>query len=31
MEAEHPLILTEAHEGIVGEHYTGRETVQKVL
>jgi hypothetical protein len=31
MEEEHPLILVEAHEGIVGGHYIGKETVQKVL
>jgi hypothetical protein len=31
MEAEHPLILTEAHEGIAGGHYAGKATAQKVL
>jgi hypothetical protein len=31
MEAERPLILTEAHEGIIGGHYLGKETMQKVL
>jgi hypothetical protein len=31
MEAERPLILAEAHEGIVGGHYAGKETAQKVL
>jgi hypothetical protein len=31
MEEEHPMILEEAHEGIAGEHYAGKETVQKVL
>jgi hypothetical protein len=31
MEAERPLILAEAHEGITGGHYTGKETTQKVL
>jgi hypothetical protein len=31
MEAERPLILAEAHEGIVGGHYVGKETTQKVL
>jgi hypothetical protein len=31
MEAERPLILAEAHEGITGGHYAGKETVQKVL
>jgi hypothetical protein len=31
MEAEFPLILTEAHEGIVGGHYAGKAIVQKVL
>jgi hypothetical protein len=30
-ETERPLILTEAHEGIVGGHYAGKATVQKVL
>jgi hypothetical protein len=31
MEVERPLILIEAHEGIAGGHYTGKETMQKVL
>jgi hypothetical protein len=31
MEAEHPLILAEAHEGITGGHYAGKAIVQKVL
>jgi hypothetical protein len=31
MEVEIPLILVEAHEGIAGGHYTGKETTQKVL
>jgi hypothetical protein len=31
MEAEHPLIFAEAHEGIAGGHYIGKKTVQKVL
>jgi hypothetical protein len=31
MEAERPMILTEAHEGIAGRHYAGKETTQKVL
>jgi hypothetical protein len=31
MEAEHPLILAESHEGIAGGHYAGKETAQKVL
>ena len=31
MKEETPLILTEAHEGIAGGHYTGKETTQKVL
>jgi transposase InsO family protein len=31
METEKPLILAESHEGIVGGHYTGKETTQKVL
>jgi hypothetical protein len=29
MEVEQPLILTEAHEGITGGHYAGKETTQK--
>jgi hypothetical protein len=31
MEAERPLILTEAHEGIAGGHYKGKETEHMVL
>jgi hypothetical protein len=31
MEAERTLILAEAHEGIAGGHYAGKETTQKVL
>jgi hypothetical protein len=31
MEAEIPLILEETHEGIIGGHYAGKETTQKVL
>jgi hypothetical protein len=31
MEVEHPLILAKSHEGLVGGHYTGKETAQKVL
>jgi hypothetical protein len=31
MEIERPMILEESHEGIVGGHYVGKETVQKVL
>jgi hypothetical protein len=31
MEVEHLLILAEAHEGITGGHYAGKETAQKVL
>jgi hypothetical protein len=31
MEVERPLILIEAHEGIEGGHYAGKETVQKVM
>jgi hypothetical protein len=31
MEAEHPLILAESHEGIIGGHYAGKEIVQKVI
>jgi hypothetical protein len=31
MEAERPLILVEVHEGIVGGHYVGKATMQKVL
>jgi hypothetical protein len=31
MEAERPLILSEAQEGTIGGHYAGKETTQKVL
>jgi hypothetical protein len=31
MEEERPLILVEAHEGIVGGHYVGKATVQNIL
>jgi hypothetical protein len=31
MEVERPLILAEAHEGITGGNYAGKETTQKVL
>jgi hypothetical protein len=31
MEVERPLILTESHEGIVGGHYAGKATAQKVM
>ena len=31
MEEEIPLILAESHEGIIGGHYAGKETMQKVL
>jgi hypothetical protein len=31
MEAERPLILVEAHEGIARGHYAGKATAQKVL
>jgi hypothetical protein len=31
MEEEQSMILTEAHEGIVGGHYVGKETAHKVL
>jgi hypothetical protein len=31
MDIERPLILVEAHEGIIGGHYVGKETSQKVL
>jgi hypothetical protein len=31
MEAEIPLILGEAHEGIEGGHYVGKETMHKIL
>jgi hypothetical protein len=31
MEIECPMILIEAHEGIVGGHYAGKTTAQKVL
>jgi hypothetical protein len=31
IEAERPLILEEYHEVIIGGHYAGKETMQKVL
>ena len=31
MEAERPLILAKAHGGIIGGHYAGKSTSQKVL
>jgi hypothetical protein len=31
MEVERPLILVEAHEGVVGGHYAGKEIAQIVL
>jgi hypothetical protein len=31
MEHERPIILAEAHEGIVGGHYVGKDIAQKVL
>jgi hypothetical protein len=31
MDSKRPLILVEAHEGITGGHYGGKETAQKVL
>jgi hypothetical protein len=31
MEEEIPLILVEAHQGIAGGHYAGKETTQKIL
>jgi hypothetical protein len=31
IEVEIPLIMVEAHEGITGGHYAGKETMQKVL
>jgi len=31
LEHERPKILPKYHEGIVGEHYTGKSIVQKVL
>jgi hypothetical protein len=31
MEAERPLILVEAHEGITGGNYAGKETTQNIL
>jgi hypothetical protein len=31
MESERPLILAEAHEGIAGRHYAGKETTQNFL
>jgi hypothetical protein len=26
-----PLILVEEHEGITGQHYVGKETMQRIL
>jgi hypothetical protein len=31
LEHERPRILVEAHEGIAGGHYAGKDTTQKVL
>jgi hypothetical protein len=31
IEEERPLILAEAHGGIIGRHYVGKETMQNVL
>jgi hypothetical protein len=31
LEHERPMILTEAHDEIVGGHYAGRKTTQKML
>jgi hypothetical protein len=31
LEHERPRILVEAHEGIVGGHYAGKDTMHKVL
>jgi hypothetical protein len=31
IDTEWPLILAEAHAGITGGHYAGKETMQKVL
>jgi hypothetical protein len=31
MEHERPIILVEAHEGIVGGHYVGKATTQKIF
>jgi hypothetical protein len=31
MEEERPLILAEEHEGIIGGHYAGKKTTQKIL
>jgi hypothetical protein len=31
MEAERPLIMAEAHEGIAGGYYVGKATMQKFL
>jgi hypothetical protein len=31
LEHERPIILVEAHEGIAGGHYVGKDTVKKVL
>jgi hypothetical protein len=31
MEHEHPIILAETHEGIVGGYYAGKAIAQKIL
>jgi hypothetical protein len=31
LEHERPIILEEVHDGIVGGHYAGRATTQKIL
>jgi hypothetical protein len=31
LEHERPMILAEAHDGIAGGHYAGKETTQKIL
>jgi hypothetical protein len=31
MKTKHPMILVEAHEGITGGNYAGRETAQKAM
>jgi hypothetical protein len=31
LEHERPMVLAEAHQGIIGGHYTGKATMKKVL
>ena len=31
LEHERPMILNEVHVGVVGHHYAGKDTLQKIL